>query len=385
MTPTISTTRRKPTKRAVVESEDEDNYEDDVPRSAPSRHVSQPPTKRPRRTSTADLDAEDMDVDVETEFASTAADDVRLEPDVDVEGPSTRPSLARASSSQKKDKEKNRAVVPPAQSRRESMPRRKAKRHVVLSDDDDGAKEEQSDEDYVGDEGPKERRVARDAYVEPGDEDFAPEPKRNTAKAKAPKGGVLKGKGRGAAKEKEKVDKPIKIKDERRMGAAGAKAKDGDQIGASSETKRRARPDESTPPEAAVDVDSLPSGPSDASLAAAPEPPTKETAPLPSFKKRQKFPTIKKNKPALGGSAGDTSGQAAKGRGTADVDGKVDDGVLTKKQPKAPAKVEVDLMNKSVYDSLFKGVRLFTLNFIMECPANNQSGWWINTSIRSQS
>ncbi len=45
------------------------------------------------------------------------------------------------------------------------------------------------------------------------------------------------------------------------------------------------------------------------------------------------------------------------------VEAKADDGVLTKKQPKAPAKVEVDLMNKSVYDSLFKGVRLLYFVF----------------------
>lgn len=138
-----------------------------------------------------------MDVDVETEFASTAADDARLEP-------------IRASSSQRKEKEKEKSrAVPATQSRRESMPRRKAKRHVVLSDDDDGAKEEQSDEDYIGDDGPpRERRVAREAYVEPGDDDFEPEPRRNAAtKTKVPKGGVLKGKGRAAAaaKEKDKV------------------------------------------------------------------------------------------------------------------------------------------------------------------------------------
>lgn len=358
MTPTISTTRRKPTKRAVVESEDEDDYGDDLPRSASSRHVSQPPTKRPRRTSVADLDAEDMDVDVETEFASTAADDARLEP-------------IRASSSQRKEKEKEKSrAVPATQSRRESMPRRKAKRHVVLSDDDDGAKEEQSDEDYIGDDGPpRERRVAREAYVEPGDDDFEPEPKRNAAtKTKMPKGGVLKGKGRAAAaaKEKDKVDRPIKIKDERRAGVTAAKAKDGEQNGASSELKKRSRPDDTTPPETTVDVDSLPSGPSEGSLAPAPEQPTKESAPLPSFKKKQKFPTIKKNKPALGGSIGDAPSQAAKGRSDVGADGKADDGVLTKKQPKAPAKVEVDLMNKSVYDSLFKGVRLFYFAFYCE-------------------
>lgn len=353
----MSTTRRKPTKRAVVESEDEDDYGDDLPRSASSRHVSQPPTKRPRRTSVADLDAEDMDVDVETEFASTAADDARLDP-------------IRASSSQtqrkEKEKEKSRVVVPPTQSR----PRRKAKRHVVLSDDDDGAKEEQSDEDYVGDDGPpRERRVAREAYVEPGDDDFEPEPKRNAAtKTKVPKGGVLKGKGRAgaAAKEKDKVDRPIKVKDERRVGATGAKAKDGEQNGASSELKKRSRPDDATPPETTVDVDSLPSGPSEGSLAPAPEQPTKESAPLPSFKKKQKFPTIKKNKPALGGGAGDTPSQAVKGRSDVGADGKADDGVLTKKQPKAPAKVEVDLMNKSVYDSLFKGVRPLHFTFYSE-------------------
>ncbi|KAI0054072.1 hypothetical protein FA95DRAFT_1600566 [Auriscalpium vulgare] len=210
------------------------------------------------------------------------------------------------------------------------------------------------------------RRVASDSDYEEDQVDSSsqrPAPKRKASKS-APRG-----KGRAG---KEDEDSPIPVKDERRLSAA--KVKEATPVTGSRRTRESSLVEDVEVVDMDVDIELVAdteetfratSGPPPTNVADLLKDDPPNPSPLPSFKKRTgKLPPIKKLKADPGNAAAGSSSQAAAKPKTKPSDGKgaiaLDDGAKDDglshliKQAKPVQKVEVDLMNKDVYASLFQ-------------------------------
>ncbi|THH19313.1 hypothetical protein EW146_g1839 [Bondarzewia mesenterica] len=314
--------RRKSSKRLIPHPEEDYYFNNDhEKRTSQSRQTSsRPPTKRARTGESFD---DDMDVDIEGDVDMGGGEDTRLASESEHESRTARLSRASSAGSQKRNKSRGKAERTPAPVASTSG-KSKKKRQVVYSDDDE----------YEGYEEYEEaRNASRDVRV---DDDFETPSKHPVLKIKISKSGN-KGKARG----KEKEEKMITMKDERKVVHPAPK----------SSTKDEERE--------IVTKESLELPP-----AVAEAPKEASSTPLPSFKKR-KLPTIKKNKVESGASTtSNTMNQPpavrarARPADTTRLAGDAmatDDGLPVLKKPaKAKGNVEVDLSNKDIYASLFK-------------------------------
>ncbi|KAA1471175.1 hypothetical protein DENSPDRAFT_837106 [Dentipellis sp. KUC8613] len=319
--PTESTPPRKASKRRANSAYADDDF------SLGDESAQRPKSKRARTVDST----EEMDVDIDGD-GDFQEDDTRFLSGS--ESPKrTRKSTPASSSSARKERERSK-------SKGSAPPSRKKRQQVVWSDDEDQGG---SDVDYAG-EGDA------DAQLIGSDDDFAPSPKRPGPKAKGK--AATKGRTRSS---KEKDDKPIIMKDERKAVPSSSK---GERSEAAAGTKWASAdagdvPSEVTSPAPSVAAPSAVEALKEESAS---------TTPLPSFKKR-KLPQIKKNKPAPGSSAGGTPQTPATRPKLRPTDPAAvlkdqkepDDGLpVLKKTAKNATNMEVDLSNKDVYASLFK-------------------------------
>ncbi|KAG0707755.1 hypothetical protein DFH29DRAFT_895178 [Suillus ampliporus] len=334
-----SSSKRRPSKRRLVDS-DEEEFDDDADRFDPLRV---------KRSRTAEVepsphDAEhDMDVDVDGEVDSAAIDEETrfLVHDTMDQFTATAPVVpGQARKKSKADVSAKRIV------RVGSVTGAKKKKQVVFSDGEDAEVDidDLVDEDDFLDE----------QFPDAEDDDFEPQtaPKRggkakasSSTKSKPAKAKPVLAKGgkAKAGKEKEK-EKEIMIKDERKIPPSGTpSASASTTIASQTQVSELFADDESSVhPPPAVDPSAAPDH---------------STVPPPEQKKR-KLPTIKKNKPPA---AGATSSQSQSTASSSKPPPSTDDVTKTgaPHQPRKAAGLmgatDFDLRDKSVYAQLFKG------------------------------
>lgn len=242
--------------------------------------------------------------------------------------------------------------------------------------------------------GPKKKRQVvysdaeddnfQDSALQDGDFDFEPEKKskssaRQKAKGKGGKGtGTVQGSKMRKGNLKEKDEKEIKMKDERKGPGAPFVARNPEPKRPQfKRIEKTEEPSTTTTAPAATDASSLfaensaPLTPSTSSVLATS---AKESTPPPPPPQKRKLPAIKKHKTAIQSGTStpaQSQSQSQSQPATASQNPKVPtanrtgDGfssdlssLMGRKPPNTAAKVEVDLMNRNVYNQLFGSVRL---------------------------
>ncbi|KAG1756775.1 uncharacterized protein EDB91DRAFT_1241823 [Suillus paluster] len=323
-----STSKRRPSKRRLVDS-DEEEFDDaaadrfEPPRVKRSRTAELEPTPHEHNDVEHDMDVDvdgELDADEETRFLGHDASDQFTATAPVAPGQARKKSKADVSAKRLK--------------RAGSGTGAKKKKQVVFSDAEDA---EVDIDDLV-----EEDDFLDEPFPDAEDDDFELEtaPKRGgKAKASSTKSKpakakpvLTKGSKAKAGKEKEK-EKEIMIKDERKIPPSGIPSLQASELFVDNES--------SAHPSSAVDPSAAPD---------------QSTLPPPELKKR-KLPTIKKNKPPASAATSSQS-QSIASKPPPSTDDVTKIGAAASQQRKAAGLMgaaDFDLRDKSVYAELFKG------------------------------
>ncbi|OBZ69179.1 hypothetical protein A0H81_10813 [Grifola frondosa] len=300
-------------------------------RTATARSLWREDSKKPDVHVVADAEAEiEVDVDVEGD-----GDDARfLPPPQYTASTSSSPAGASKSASKRRSSEPNK---PRTKADRRSTSRanktsgKRTRRPVVWTDDED--------EEYNEQEAP---------HADDNDDDFTPEPVHSAhRKAGGKTKGVSHGTGARGRGHKDREDKDILMKDERKLPPPSASTA---VIEGSSNTaagSKRAHPlDDSSTKDSRTKI------PADV-------PEERDEPTPPPLAKKRKLPTIKKNKPAIASSTIPSTLLSPVKTAIPAPAGEKKDALGTpaslRKPPTSANNAEINLFDSNVYSELFRG------------------------------